>query len=78
MIFTKMGKVLAVGAILIGVLRVVMTIAIIQSDNPAAMAREYLGSNPTGYYIDQGIRYVIFGIVIGILTDISRTLSSKT
>ena len=78
MSFTKMGRIVAYGAIALGLLRVLTAILVLQSDDPAAATRSLLGSHKTGYYIDQGIYSVLFGIVVGILTDISRSLSSKT
>ncbi len=78
MSFTRMGRIVAFGAIALGLLRIVTTFYVLQFDDPAAAARDYLGSHKTGYYMDQGIYSVLFGIVVGILTDISRSLSSKT
>jgi hypothetical protein len=41
-------------------------------------AQRYLGSATTGEAIDQGLMLVVFGIAIGILTDISRSVMAKS
>lgn len=76
MVFTRLGRILAVLAILFGVLRITMALVALNSDNPAAVARYLLGSKSTGHYIDQGIYMIVFGILVGVLTDISRSLLS--
>lgn len=74
MVFTKLGRILAVLAIAFGVLRIVMAIAVLSSEDPGSAAR-YLGSKTTGQAIDQGIYTIVFGILVGVLTDISRSVA---
>ncbi|MCF6234376.1 MAG: hypothetical protein L3J36_14930 [Rhodobacteraceae bacterium] len=76
MTFTKLGRILAVTAIVLGVFRITMAVIAINSVDPVGAARAFLGSKSTGYYIDQGIYSVVFGIVVGVLTDISKSLIS--
>lgn len=78
MSFTKIGRIVAFGAITLGLLRILTAIIALLSDDPATATRSLLGSHKTGFYFDQGTYSVLFGIALGILTDISRSLSSKT
>ncbi len=72
--FTKAGRVVAVLAIALGALRISMAVMVMYSDNPDAAAQALL-NRTTGAAIDQGIYTIIFGIVVGVLTDISRSVS---
>ena len=74
MIFTKLGRILAVLAIAFGVLRIVMAITVLSSEDPGSAAR-YLGSKTTGQAIDQGLYTIVFGILVGVMTDISRSVA---
>ncbi|WP_120635330.1 hypothetical protein [Ruegeria sp. EL01] len=75
MIFTKLGRILAVLAIAFGVLRIVMAITVLFSEDPGSTAR-YLGSKTTGQAIDQGLYTIVFGILVGVLTDVTTIDSS--
>lgn len=74
MFFTSAGRVIAWLAILSGGTRVAIALFVIQAGDPDFMPR-YLGSGTTGQAIDQGLYILIFGIAIGILTDISRSVA---
>ena len=76
MFFTKAGRVIAWLAVAFGGLRIALGFGL-AGGNPAA-AQRYLGSATTGDAIDQGLMLVVFGIAIGILTDISRSVASKS
>ncbi|MFT5616364.1 MAG: hypothetical protein ACI8Q6_003663 [Granulosicoccus sp.] len=76
MMFTKLGRFLAVLVILFGVLRITMAVMVLQSEDPVGAASAFLGSNSTGQAIDRGIYTIVFGILVGVLTDISRSLIS--
>jgi len=76
MSFTKLGRALAVLAILFGVLRIAMAVMVLFSGDPVGAASAFLGSKSTGQAIDQGIYTIVFGILVGVLTDISRSLIS--
>ena len=76
MFFTKAGQVIAWLAVVFGGLRIALGFGL-AGGNPAA-AQRYLGSATTGDAIDQGLMLVVFGIAIGILTDISRSVAAKS
>jgi hypothetical protein len=76
MMFTKLGRILAVLAILLGVLRITMAVMVLLSEDPARAASYLLGSKSTGQALDQGIYTIVFGVLVGVLTDISRSLIS--
>lgn len=75
-----LGNIVAWLALIIGVLRVSMGIFVANFDDPAsraAAASRYLGSATGGEAIDQGIKVFLFGLVLGILVKIGRSLSQK-
>lgn len=74
MFFTKAGRVVAVLVISLGVLRIVMAIIALSSDDPQAAAQVFLNST-TGAAIDEGIYTIVFGVIVGVLTDISRSVA---
>ena len=74
MTYTKAGRILAVLAISLGVLRILTAILVLMSDDPVGAARAILGSKTTGQAIDQGLYAIVFGILVGILTDMSKSL----
>ena len=77
MFFTKAGRVVAWLALTFGIARIAIALIVIQSGDPSLVPR-YLGSGTTGQAIDQGFYVLIFGIVLGVLTDISRSLANKS
>jgi hypothetical protein len=77
MFFTRAGRVVAWLAIIFGVLRIALALFVVQSGDPSLVPR-YLGSGTTGQAIDQGLYVLIFGIVVGVLTDISRSVTNTT
>lgn len=76
MIFTKVGRVIAWLAVAFGGLRIALGFGL--AGGSAEAAQRYLGSATTGEAIDQGLMLVVFGIAIGILTDISRSVMAKS
>lgn len=76
MFFTKVGGIVAWLAFALGALRALMgfTVAFWGND---AMAAEFFGRRTTGQVIDQGIYAMLFGIGLGILTEISRSVAPK-
>jgi amino acid permease len=77
MFFTKAGRVVAWLAIIFGCLRIALALFVVQSGDPNLVPR-YLGSGTTGQAINHGFYVLIFGIVIGVLTDISRSVAKET
>lgn len=76
MFFTTVGRVVAWLALFFGAARIALALFVAQSGDPSLVPR-YLGSGTTGQAIDQGLYVLIFGIVIGVLTDVSRSLARK-
>ena len=76
MFFTKAGRVIAWLALIFGVARIALGLVVAQSGDPS-LASRYLGSGTSGQAIDQGLYVLIFGIIVGVLTDISRSLAGN-
>ncbi|MBX3579772.1 MAG: hypothetical protein KF723_21420 [Rhizobiaceae bacterium] len=57
-----------------GALRIAMGLAIALSEDSRALAANYLGSKTTGEVINGGLEMLVFGIALGILTEISRAV----
>lgn len=74
MFFTQVGRIVAWLAFVFGALRVGLAIHIGMSDNYHAMAKRYLGTSNPGEAIDKGSLMLVFGICLGILTEISRSV----
>jgi hypothetical protein len=75
-----LGSVIAWLALVLGVLRAAMGLFVASLDDPtsrAAAASRYLGSATSGEAIDQGIMVFLFGLVLGILVKIGRSLSER-
>ena len=77
MAFTKLGRILAILAIILGALRIATAVLVLASDDPVNAARAILGSKTTGQAIDQGLYTIVFGILVGVLTDISRSVAKR-
>lgn len=75
MFFTRTGRILAWLAIAMGCSMIAIAVTALQTDDPSAFMAEYFGRKSTGKVIDRGIYTIIFGIVVGILTDISRSVA---
>ena len=74
MFFTYFGVLVAVFAFILGVLQIAMGFDLATTGLPQAEIRQYLGSKTTGQAIDRGLLYILFSIVLGVLTDISRSV----
>jgi len=75
-----LGSIVAWLAIVLGVLRTAMGFIVATIDDPtsrAAAASHYLGSVTSGEAIDQGIKVFLFGLVLGILVKIGRSLPER-
>ncbi|MBY5973680.1 hypothetical protein KUV28_15080 [Ferrimonas balearica] len=74
------GKIVAWLALALGVLRTAMGFFVASIDDPAsrtAAASRYLGSATSGEAIDQGIKIFVFGLALGILVKIGRSMSAR-
>ena len=76
MFFTRLGKIVAILALTLGAIRIGTAVLILFSDDPVGAAPHYLGSRSTGDAIDQGLYTVAFGILIGMLAEISKALAT--
>jgi hypothetical protein len=81
MLFTWLGKIAAWLAVLLGSLRIGMGLFVASIDDPEQYAfavKRYLGSaSSSGEAIDRGINVIVIGIALGVLTEISSTLSKR-
>jgi len=77
MFFTRAGRIVAWLAIIFGAFRIALALFVVQSGDPSLVPR-YLGSGTTAQAIDQAFYVLIFGIVVGVLTDISLSVASAT
>jgi len=77
MIFTLLGKIIAWLALIVGSLRIGVGIFVASIDDPeryAFAANRYLGSTG-GEAIDKGFYAVLIGVTLGILAEISSSVS---
>lgn len=75
-----LGNIVAWLAMILGLLRVAMGFSVAFIGDPAeraAAASRYLGSGTSGDAIDRGIEVFLFGLVLGILVNIGRSLSER-
>ena len=77
MAFTTLGRIVAVLAFTFGILTIFMGFELATSDLPEEQLRQYLGNKTTGQAIDRGVLYIIFSIVLGVLTDISKSVANS-
>ncbi len=73
MIFTKIGTVVAVLLILLGVFAIAS--GFIVAENPELSGRYFSSNTGSGERIDQGFYTVGLGIAAGVITEISRSLA---
>jgi len=78
MFFTRAGRIVAWLAIILGGIRIATAILVLMTDDPSAAAPMILGSKSIGQAINQGLYAAIIGIVVGVLTDISRSVANTT
>ena len=74
MLFTRVGRVVAYFALAVGILTAVTGLFIALGfigPNDAALARYFPRAGSTGAVIDRGLYTALFGIALGILTEIS-------
>lgn len=75
MFYTKMGRIAVDIAFALGLLRIAMGLAVATGTIVEPDPGHYLGNNTSGEAIDQGIHYVLFAIILGVITDISRSVA---
>lgn len=77
MTFTSFGRTIAIIAVVLGMIRIGMGLLFGFSYDSQTAARSVLGAATTGEAINEGMYAVLFGVVLGVLADISRALQSK-
>lgn len=73
--FTTFGRGLAILLFALALLRIVTVIAVLQFDDPSTAAARYLGSGTPGSHMDKAFLALFASIALGVLTDISRSVS---
>ena len=77
MLFTKLGRGLAILALILGLFTIFLGVFVASMDDPvqrAAVTARY-GIGSVGKQINSGLYTVVFGIALGVVTDISRSLT---
>ena len=74
MFFTRVGRIIAYLALVLGVLRTAMGFVGASTSDYQAFAQRYLGTETTGEAINQGMIMILIAVVVGVLTDISRSV----
>ena len=77
MFYTKSGEVAAVLIFIFGILRIAMGIAVATGTIVEPEPGYYLGNKTSGEWIDLGIYYSLFAIVLGVTTEISRSVAKS-
>ncbi|SFK62030.1 hypothetical protein [Shimia haliotis] len=72
MIFTKVATYIAALMCVLGVLRMAMVLAF---GSDPEMMKAYVGGKSPGHYIDQATVVIFYGLVVGVLTEISRSIA---
>lgn len=76
MFFTKLGRVIAWLMVIVGSFRMVLALAIIFTTGQN-MSPRYLGSKTTGEVIDASLLYILIGVAVGVVAEISRSVAAK-
>jgi hypothetical protein len=79
MFFTHVGRVVAIIALVLGILRITMGVMIAEEfagPYEAALARYGAGAKSAGAIINQGIYATLVALAFGILSDISYALQA--
>lgn len=76
MIFTKLGLAIAWLLVILSSFRVAAAFAFAYTTGQATAPR-YFGSKTTGEVIEQGLLLLLIGVAMGIVAEISRSVSVK-
>lgn len=76
MVFTKLGRFIAWLMVIVGMSRVAKALAVIYNTGQNVSPR-YLGSKTTGEVIDAALLYILIGVAVGMLAEISRSVAAK-
>lgn len=75
--YIKAGRVIAGIALVLGILRVLLGFAVATGVVVEPVPGYYLGTKTSGKAIDQGIYMILFGVVLGVLSEIGKSLAKK-
>ncbi|MCM5558470.1 hypothetical protein [Pleomorphomonas sp. JP5] len=79
MFFTRVGKVIAYLGLALGFLRCAMGVfvgyASPDMESRVALSRRYFGSFTSGQAIDQGMKFIVIAVALGVLCEISARKS---
>ena len=75
MFYTTLGRIAASLALALGLLRFAWGLAIATGTIVEPEPGRYLGTRTSGEVIDQGIYVVLFAIILGVITEISRSVA---
>lgn len=76
MFFTKFAAIIAGLTVIFSALQVVLGIALATLGSPE-MAKEILGGRTTGRAIDQGMLWLVVGLALGTISEISYAVAQK-
>ena len=76
MFFTKSGRVIAWLLVILGGFRALLGF-VIAFGGDQAIAQRYLGSGSPGEAIDKGLLACLIGVGVGIMAEISRSVSAR-
>lgn len=77
MFYTKVARIVAVIAVILGVLSLLLGLAVATGIVVEPEPGRYLGSKTSGQAIDRGVYYIVVGIILGSLAEIGRSLSKR-
>lgn len=78
MFFTKLGTVAAWLLLIAGAIRIATGMLVaVNLDTPGFDPTRYLGSKSSGWAIDRGTLYILGAAVLGMLTEISRSVRQR-
>lgn len=72
MFYTKLGQVVAGLSVGLGLFGFVIGVSLAVGAEPGPAP--VLGTKTSGQWIDRGIYMAVFGVIVGVLTDISRSV----
>jgi hypothetical protein len=73
--FTNLGVLVARFILIIGIIQLAMGISVATGILVEPEPGRYLGSNTSGQAIDKSLYYLFFAICLGVLTDISKSVT---
>ena len=75
MFYTNLGRVAASIVFVLGLMGIAMGLGVATGGIVEPSPGYYLGNKTSGEAIDKGIYYVLFAIILGVITDISRSVA---